>query len=178
MLLIKLLCSPTKISQSSDDRGSTNTWCTDETCWHGLRKPWGKPHGKKVNTNNYSACQNDARVFHVEIVDSFGGLGAQNKLLIVACIVSCTCSPSFRPSFSPSCRHSSTLWLSRLEEVLFWDQLRNTGDPWPQDNSKAWFWTRTHRVGTLSIKHVRHNRPAFTASEQTGYAHLSHFTQL
>ena len=34
------LSSPTKISQSSADKGSTNTWRTDETWWHGLRKPW------------------------------------------------------------------------------------------------------------------------------------------
>lgn len=61
-----------------------------------------------------------------------------------------TCSPSFRPSFSPNCRHSSTLWLSRLEEVLLWVQLRKTGDPWPQDNSKAWFWTKTH----IDIAHL------------------------
>lgn len=36
--------SLTKISQSSDDIGSTNTWFKDETWWHGLRKPWKKPH--------------------------------------------------------------------------------------------------------------------------------------
>lgn len=43
--------SPTKISQSSEVRGSTNTWWTDEVWWHDLRKPWGKQHHQSVNTN-------------------------------------------------------------------------------------------------------------------------------
>lgn len=126
--------SPTRISQSSDVRGSTKTWWTDETWWHDFKKPWGIHDKPWVNKNTSSSARGSNRQ-------------ADNQTN--ASLWRCTCSPSFRPNFSPSCRHSSTWWLSWMDEVLLGLQLRKTEEPSPQVNSRAWFFEQRQKRAIL-----------------------------